>query len=288
MKLNNIFFAVATISIFALASCKKTGVDNTEIENTFELASNGGIAENLTQDAQEVLNEAAIDKGIAGAGFVAGATETTGILSCANVTVTPQNGFPKNIVIDFGATGCTSPNGILRRGKVLVTLSDSLRRPGSVAVMTFDNYIVGIHKKEGTITWTNTGANATASTPTIRSWSRICVNGKITNTITNNFWLHSGTQNIVQTAGVNTPNILLDDVFSITGNRTVTKADGATRVGTIITALQKKTSCNYIDKGTYQIQGTNNVALIDFGNGDCDDQATITINGQTPRTFTLR
>ncbi len=68
----------------------------------------------------------------------------------------------------------------------------------------------------------------------------------------------------------------------------VTKANGTTRVGTIILPLQKKTSCDNIDKGTYQIQGPNHVALIDFGNGVCDDQATISIDGNTPRTFTLR
>lgn len=282
MKLNKILFALVALSMFALASCKKSKVDNTEIETTFELSANSGMAENLTQDAQEVLNEAAFDKGIAGVGRPYDINETTGITSCATITVTPLIGFPKNIVIDFGTTGCTSPNGVLRKGKILVNLTDSLRRPGSVATMNFDNYTVGIHKKEGTITWTNT------STAAQRSWTRVCVNGKITNTVTTNYWLHSGTQNIVQTAGTNTPNILLDDIFSITGNRTVTKANGTTRVGTIILPLQKKTSCDNIDKGTYQIQGPNHVALIDFGNGVCDDQATISIDGNTPRTFTLR
>ena len=148
--------------------------------------------------------------------------------------------------------------------------------------MTFDNYIVGIHKKEGTITWTNT------STVAQRSWRRVCVNGKITNTLTNNFWLHSGTQDIVQTAGNNTPNILLDDVFSITGNRTVTKSNGVTRVGTGLTALQKKTICENIDKGTYKIEGPSHIAVIDFGDGTCDNQATVSIDGNPPRNFTLR
>ncbi len=282
MKLKQILIATAAIAIFGITSCKKSKVDNTELENTFELSNNGAIADNLSQDAQEVLNETAVDKGFAGSGFVAGTEGTTGILSCAVVTVTPLSGFPKNITIDFGTAGCSSPNGILRRGKILVTLTDSLRRSGSVATMNFDNYFVGIHKKEGTITWTNT------STATQRSWRRVCVNGKITNTVTNNYWLHSGTQDIVQTAGVNTPNLLLDDVFSITGNRTVTKANGVTRVGTVLTALQKKTICDNIDKGTYRIEGPNHVAVIDFGDGTCDNQATVSIDGNPPRNITLR
>ena len=282
MKLNRLFFAIAACSLLAMASCKKTKTDTTELEDTFELSANGGVAENLTQDAQEVLNEAAMDKGIAGSGWVAGVDGTTGITSCATVTMTPLIGFPKNIVIDFGTTGCTSPNGILRKGKILVTLTDSLRKAGSIATLNFDNYTVGNHKKEGTITWTNTSNTAQ------KSWTRNCTNGKITNITNGNFWTHSGTQYIVQTAGNSTPNILLDDVFSITGNRTVTKSNGVSRTGTVLTALQKKTICDNIDKGTYQIVGPSNTAVIDFGDGTCDNQATISINGNAPRAFTLR
>jgi hypothetical protein len=282
MKIKAFLPAIAALALISLVSCKKDKTDETEYETTFSAAANGGISENLAQDAQEVLNEAAVANNFSGSGFVAGIEGTTGILSCATITVTPLIGFPKNIVIDFGTTGCTSPNGGFRRGKILVNLTDSLRRPGSIATMNFDNYTVGIYKKEGTITWTNT------STATSKSWNRVCVNGKITNTTTASYWLHSGAQNIVQTAGSATPLNLIDDEFSITGNRTVTNASGNTRTGTVLTALQKKTICDNIDKGTYKIQGPNHYAIIDFGNGACDKDATISIDGRPARNFTLR
>ncbi len=283
MKMKLFLTALTAFAVISLSSCKKdtATTDDSEFETTFELSADQGISENLTQDAQEILNEAAVTNNFSGSSLVAGTEGTTGILSCATVTVTPQVGFPKNIVIDFG-TGCTSPNSVLRSGKINVTLTDSLRSPGSVATMTFDNFKVGRFKKEGTITWTNT------STAGTKSWRRTCVNGKITNTLTSNYWLHSGTQDIVQTAGATTPLILTDDVFSITGSRTVTNANGRTRTGIVLTALQKKTSCDNIDKGTYKIQGTNHYAIIDFGNGTCDDQATISIDGRPARAFTLR
>jgi hypothetical protein len=273
----------AAFAVLAFTSCKKDNntTDESEIETTFELSANEGIAENLTQDANEILNEAAYDNNLQGSGFVAGTGQTNSILACATVTVTPASGFPKNVVIDFGTTGCTSPNGITRRGIINVNITDSLRRPGSIATMTFNNYYVGGFKKEGTITWTNT------STTGIKSWRRVCVGGKIT-AANGTFWLHEGTQNIVQTAGTNTPNILIDDVFSITGNRTVTNAAGRVRVGTIITALQKKTACDNIDQGIYQIQGPNHVAVINYGDGTCDNRATISIDGRPARTFILR
>jgi hypothetical protein len=279
MKITSLLPAIAAFALISFSSCKKDKTSETEFETTFDLASKGGIAENLTQDAQQILNEAAVDNNIAGYGTQGGAG-VDGILGCAIVTVTQlnaPNAFPKNIVIDFGTTG-TCNN---RTGKINVTLSDSLRKSGSVAVMTFTNYTVGIYKKEGTITWTNT------STAAVKSWRRLCVGGKITNTTNNNFWLHEGQQDIVQTDGNGTPQIS-DDEFSITGGRTVTNSSNVTRVGTILTALQKKKACDNIDKGTYKIQGPNHVAIIDFGNGVCDNQATISIDGRPARTFTLR
>ena len=89
--------------------------------------------------------EAAVEKNVAGGNF--GPTEviTSNILPCATLTVTPLIGFPKTITIDFG-TSCTSPNGITRKGIIRVVISDSVRKTGSTAVMTFDNYFVNNFK----------------------------------------------------------------------------------------------------------------------------------------------
>ena len=263
--------------VFSFVSCKKNDHTADEYETTFELSGDQAIADNLTEDANDVFTEAATDKDLMGGRTP---TETTGILSCATVTVTPLLGFPKTIVIDFG-TGCTSPNGVTRIGKINIVLSDSVRSTGSTAVMTFVNYFVSGFKKEGIITWTNT------SLPGSRSWQRKVENGKIT-APDGRYWLHSGIRNVVQTAGVNTPNTILDDVFSITGNHTVTNAAGNTRVITTLTPLQKKVICENIDKGTIKVQGPNHYAIIDFGDGTCDRLATISIDGRAPRTILLR
>ena len=279
MKIKFLLPACAAL-LFALNSCKKesTADNAADIAATFELSADQSISDNTTQDANEVLNEAAVSNNLMGSSFVNGAAGTTGILSCATVTVS-AGPFPKTVLIDFG-TGCTSANGVTRSGKINVTLSDSLRRSGSIATMTFDNFYVNSYKKEGTITWTNT------STATVKSWHRVCTNGKIT-APSGNYWLHSGTQDIVISQGASTPMDLTDDVYLITGSHTVTNAAGVTRNGTILTALEKKTSCANIDMGTYKIQGPNHFAIIDFGNGACDNIATVSIDGQTAHTVTL-
>ena len=147
--------------------------------------------------------------------------------------------------------------------------------------MTFVDYYVSGFKKEGTITWTNTSQGS------IKSWQRTCENGKIT-APGGRYWLHVGTQDVIQTQGSSTPFNLLDDVFSVTGSHTVTNMAGNSRVSTITEALEKKVSCEDIDMGKIKIEGPNHFATLDFGDGSCDKIATISIDGNAARTILLR
>ncbi len=270
---------IAAITLITISSCKKN-IENKieEVETTFELSGNQAISDNLVQDDGDVLEEATARYNLLSGD--AGTPTTNNLLTqCAIVTV--SGNFPnKNIKIDFG-TGCTSPNGITRKGIINIALTDSLRRTGAVASVTFNNYYVNSFKREGTITWTNN------STATNRTFNRKVTDGKITNA-TGNFWLHTSNIDISQTAGLSTPLNLTDDVYLLSGTRTVSNAAGKSRTSTTQTSLQKKSNCNNIDQGILKVEGSSIFALIDFGNGTCDNIATISINGNTPRTITLR
>lgn len=281
MKTKNLLLiAAAGILTLGFASCKKTDdSSSSEIETTFELSGDQAVSENLTEDANDIFMEAAEGQGLMGSREPLVSMNVT---SCATVTVTPASGFPKTIVIDFG-TGCTPPGGTVeRRGIIRVVISDSIRRPGSTAVMTFENYFVNDFQKEGTITWTNT------STPGTRSWQRKVENGKITAPGGVRYWLHSSLKNITQITGVSTPRNLLDDEFTITGTASVTNAAGRTRTANILQELHKRVICENIDRGTIRFEGPNHFAVLDFGNGACDRIATISIDGRPPRTILLR
>lgn len=271
-----------TSTAIAFTSCKKTETNSTtkdEIATTVELSTDQAISDNLTEDANDVFSEAAADNNLTGAKPLS-PLETTGILSCATVSITPFSGFPKTIAINFG-TGCTSANGVTRKGKINVILSDSVRKPGSTAVLTFDGYYANGYKKEGKITWTNT------STATVKGWQRRVEDGKIT-APNGAYWSHNGIKNVVQLEGYTTPRNLVDDVFSVTGSHTVTNANGASRTSEITEPLIKKTACENIGKGKIKTQGPNHYAIIDFGDGTCDRIATISIDGGTAITIMLR
>jgi len=285
MKLKNLLIASAIITISAgLYSCKKDNTtssssDATEIASTTELSTDNAISENLNSDAENVLNQASVDNNFSGSTPTGVNSPMGNLPSCATVTVTPEQGFPKNITIDFG-NGCTSVSGVFRTGIIHILLSDSLRKSGSVAIMTFDNYVVDGYKKQGNVTWTNTKQDTT------NSWTRVCMD-TITSP-TGKTWMHSATHAIVQIAGNNSRKNIIDNVFLTTGSSSVTNSKGVTRTATIINPLEKKVACDNIDSGTVKVQGPKHYAMIDYGDGSCDRVATISIDGGAPVQFLLR
>ena len=283
MKPTNLLIATTLVVMTLFTSCKKENSSTTDpesaIETTFEMSADNAVSDYMAEDDNDVLMEAAEEQNLLG-NFAPVPLESNNILACATVTVTPLNGFPKTIVLTFDPN-CTNPRGIVRSGIVRIVISAPLRNPGSTAVMTFDNYFVNGFKREGTHTWTNT------SQPGSKSWQRKIENGKIT-APGGRFWLYQGIKDIVQTAGVDTPRNLFDDIFSITGNSSMTNPNNITRTATILTALHKKYTCANIDKGSIKFEGPNHYAILDYGNGECDRVATISIDGRPPRQIILR
>ena len=278
MKIKQFLFAFAMILlVIGVNSCKKN--DETvkeEFENTFQISADQAVTNNLSQDAEDVFLEIAQDYSIAG-NFAP--EPVNNIIPCATVTITPATGFPKTILIDFG-TSCVH-RGVTRSGKINITLTDSVRKSGSIAIMTFTNYFVNMYKVEGTYTWTNT------STANTRSWIRLTAGGRITAPDAR-VWTHEGNRTVTQTAGIGTISVL-DDVFSVfPGTHTVTNSSNISRTCTILEALQRKVDCSNIDKGKVKVQGPNHYATVDFGDGTCDNLATLSIDGRAPRTIVLR
>jgi hypothetical protein len=211
--------------------------------------------------------------------------------ACVNVTVTPlQPGvFPKTVVVDFGA-GCFS-HGHLRSGKIRTVYSGPLRDPSSSAVTTFDNFKIDSVKVEGTYRITNT----TGTTPGAnqRQFKIEVIDGKLTRP-NGDYALWNTVRTNTQIEGNGTL-IPADDIFRIAGtaNGKVKRSNLIILWNSEITEpLIKKFTCRWISKGRIRTvrqglpQNTPWFAILDYGTGTCDNQATLTINGNT-RQITL-
>ena len=287
---------IALVAVISMASCKKdSSLSNSTNTNALILSDSSTVADNSYYD---VLNNAfygfADNSTVWSASTLhSGKTSTfstehtegvnTGNLSCAIYTLsdTVQGEYPKTLTMDFG-TGCTSTDGILRSGKLTYLFSGPLLYPGTTASVTFTNYVVNGYGLQGSYSITNNSNQTSISITTT------VTNGIITNpNATNYHYSHNRTYTMI--AGSSTPFNISDDVYSITGNSSFSTSDGSSLVWTIVpaTPLIKAVSCRYISQGVVDFVYNQSVnGSIDFGNGTCDNAATITIGGiQHPITL---
>ncbi|OMQ09913.1 hypothetical protein [[Flexibacter] sp. ATCC 35103] len=198
------------------------------------------------------------------------AENITGI--CGTITITQQSAesYPKVFTVDYGTAGC-SDNQIVKKGKLKITFSGPITTTGSkMTIERIDYSITGI-KLEGTIEYVNTTTIAT-----VPQFSRKVTNGKFTD-LAGRVYLNSGMVTIKQSAGVETPFVLEDNIYEMTeGTHTVTAQSGGTLTLTVQEPLIKKYSCEFISKGRLKIQGELLNGVVDYGNNDCDSKYTYT------------
>lgn len=201
----------------------------------------------------------------------------TGPVICANVTATMPNGttYPKVFMVDYG-NGCNE-NQLTKKGKLKITLSGPVITTGSKMTIERNDYSIAGLKLEGIIEYTNT--TIVATTP---QWTRKVTNGKFTD-LQGRVYLNTGSFTTKQTAGVDTPYVLMDNIYEITeATHTVTTEKGGALTLMVKEPLVKKYSCTFISKGQLQVSGGYLNGIVDYGNNDCDSQYTYTHeNGTT-------
>lgn len=188
---------------------------------------------------------------------------------CATITVSGSS-YPRVFTVDYGTTGCAD-NQLTRKGKLKITLSGPIITTGSKLTIERIDYSINGIKVEGTIEYTNTTTVAT-----VPQWSRKVTNGKFTD-LQGRVYTNSGMHTVKQTAGVDTPYVLGDNVYEMTeGTHSVTTEKGTTLTLTVQETLVKKYSCAYVSKGKLKIEGGFLKGVIDYGNNDCDSKFTYT------------
>lgn len=236
------------------------------------------------------------DVGLAGVGvFGQMSSGTIGMVArtnaCPNVSKTllsTPNIFPIKIVMDFGA-GCAGRDGRVRSGKIITTYTNRLIYPGATATTTFENYTVDSIKVEGTHVISNQSIVGGPQTNITLIWNAEVKGAKLTKH-NGNYTEWNSTKTITQMEGMSTALIPLDDIYKIEGHANGKVKRNDMLVGwkaEITEPLIKKFSCRWIVKGVIKVVRLNLsgnspwVSVLNYGNGDCNNKASMTINGIT-------
>lgn len=219
--------------------------------------------------------------GISGRG-----SQADSVSHCFTVTVTrlnPPNLFPVKIVIDFG-NGCLGNDGHTRYGKIITVYTGRLIVPGKSATTTFDGFKIDDISVSGKHVITNTTNNTAGSNQL--QYTVDVTNARLSKP--NGDYSEWESHRVITQVEGNGSILPVDDVFTITGS-----SHGKVKHGNDLFAwhseitepLRKRFTCRWISKGTIKViretlSSTSRwVAILDYGSGNCDNQATLTING---------
>lgn len=268
MKLHNLKYALIIATAIGFTACQKESVTS-EDANSPALASAQGQEQVNDIDAEAAFR---LDPSRAGAN------------GCPTVTWAADRGtFPNTVTIDFG-DGCTGFNGRTKKGQLIVTMSADHFTAGAVRTVSPNEFYVDDIKVEGLRTVTNMGLNAEEQ----MYWT-VVGNHTITDP-EGDVGTHSINHVRTMTAGRDTEEECLDDEYSITGTHSGTTREGKSFEGLITVALVKRMDCRWPVSGVEAIttDARRGNRTIDFGDGTCDDKATVTTANGSTREITIR
>jgi len=263
---NLLLIAFATLMALSFASCQKDKTDQDTSASEDE-----ALSTLLYDDIMTIADDAMfgdVNLRLADPSQILPGPCATKTL---DTTVTPHV-----LTIDFGPTNCLCADGKYRRGQIVTTFTGHYRDSGTVITHTPTNYFVNDNAVMGSTVVTNMGHNANNNL-----YYTIVVNGTIIKALGGDTITHTANREREWILGVNTPQ-RQDDVYLITGTSSVSSTNGHSATAVITSALRRELSCKGIVSGTMSITPLNKpVRVLDYGNGNCDKFATVTVNGVT-------
>ncbi len=277
--------------VLLLAGCHKyynSTIDATSNPQLFAVTTSAevdadGIFNNVTDNVLGATSYVGL-----GTGIGVFTTLPDSVSPCFNVTFSPADTttFPKTVTIDFGS-GCTGQDGHYRTGQIITVYSGPLSKTGSTATTTFNNYYFDSFSVQGTNVITNIStADTLTFTTAVQNGLLIANNGDSI------VWANTKTWKLIS-GHLLQP--LQDNMFSIGGTSSGTVAvndsiyNDSTQLYTpnfvhqqwsaaITQPYIHEFTCQWIVEGEEQISLGDLQALLDYGNGTCDNQALLTFN----------
>lgn len=259
-----------------LFSCSKNDDNENSSETEARISAKmDSVTDDVSQIVDDQYNIQAAPAGRSSSEFVALA-----LPSCASVNTTVV-GTTWTRVVTFD--NCTLQNGNILDGTITISGSTDFSAPTQTISYTFDNFRHNNILVSGNRTMVRT-LQSTAAQTEIHPVANIAFDMTLT-------FPNGGTYQRVgnrireMIAGYTTPMVFIDNAYSITGSWTTSFPSGI-RTSTITTPLGIEATCPNIVSGVISIVGPNATSSINYGNGNCDNLATLTVNGSST-TITL-
>ncbi|MFM2225469.1 MAG: hypothetical protein RJA07_1671 [Bacteroidota bacterium] len=275
------------IGAITLSSCRRTKITDAEVEAVGDQAD----AEGSSAETQTIADQAnAAGKGN---GSMRMSSSYSTLSGCATITIDTSNSSNADtITVDFGSSPCQCRDGRFREGKIIIVHTGKYHTPGAIIDIYHNGYGVGktasdmkMFSNTSTKHIINNGYNSSG----FMSWN-VTSNISFTKPNGGGTVTFSETKVRTQIAGLAT-GYSSSNKYSVSGTASGTAANGTSFTANTVSGndLIRDMSCpKHFTQGAIDITPSGKSTItIDFGNGTCDNTATVTRNGKT-KTITLK
>lgn len=264
---------IAALASLTFASCQK---DNTSTDPLESTTVDDNQVTSYVDDATNEINDVTMKSDNSqSAALAAFATDSTA--SSRTVAITFSGDTIIKTVTYVNWANPYANNGHIKNGVIRIAILGGPLQSTFLRIATFQNFSIDGNAIEGTRTITKTSDNVYTYTLT---------GGKVTFT-DGTTYTRTSSQTRTWVDGFNTPFNIWDDIWTIEGSETGVNRTGMAYTHTIVNPLMIKLNCRWIVSGTIDITVGTETATVDYGDGACDNQATLTYNGKT-YDFNLR
>jgi hypothetical protein len=266
--LPKLIIGLALLSLNFITSCKKDKDSSVSVADQLEaryMAQSEDVNNDMDNSVDAAMN------GNSGS-FAERLDPTNSEQSCASVV---KDTVAHTVTITYNH--CEGPHGHVRDGQVIISYHNGgYWDVGASWDVTFNNFFIDDMQVTGTRHVENVGPASNGMTWNINA-SLVFTRSSDGNVRT---WSSTRTRQITQGYGDTT---CTNHIYIVNGTAVHTNSANAHSVSITITNLTRDLSCQYITSGTLLCHPNNNKPdkLVDFGNGDCDDLATVTVNGNS-------
>ena len=256
------FFLIGGLAV-AFTACNDSAID--DLATTGVDLATEEAAESALEDA-DVITDAALDASIASGGRID--NEDSEVLECAEVTHDEENG---TITVDYG-DGCEGPRGRVRKGRVIINYEGDRFTEGSFRTVTFEDFFVDEAQIEGTKTHTVTTVDSDNG---IYATTMTLTGGKIT--------FEDGTSYTREATKLRTRfrGLGLENYTTVSSSASGLNRQGVAYAMNTTEDLVFKRACRFerifVPVSGVKVRTVGDATVtIDYGDGSCDNLATVT------------
>ena len=280
MKRQKLTFGIIALALFGLVltSCNESDTIQEDLiteEIDLKAAETEAVIDKVSDESSAIIEEAYLMEEFP----ITKSNVTDRYLpDCVTITVVIVQNM-KTVTLDFGE-GCELRNGNFVSGKIIMTYERDPEAASKMITYSFDEFYFNRKNVEGGGSILRERSNENSNPQSTKTFD-------VTVTWPDGLFASKVGVKVREMIEGQSTSAWGDNVFLITGNWTFTRRNGNVLSAKIIKELRRELACKFLVSGTIELSKNLDTAILDYGDGECDDLATVSINGGERREIHL-